>query len=67
MMQERANQGGFEEQCFVIVRSLFKTEGYVREWMGKEIPALGYLTPVGYAQVHGLEGLRKQVLRLKHL
>ena len=60
-------QEGFEEECFTIVRSLFRSEGYVREWMQQEVPALGYMTPVGYAQQHGLEGLRKQVTRLKHL
>lgn len=57
---------GFEDECFGIVRSLFKSESYVREWMNKEIPAFGYLTPVNYAKAHGLDALRLQVTRIKH-
>lgn len=60
-------QKSFEEECFGVVRSLFHSEEYVREWMQKEVPALGYMTAVGYAQEHGLDDLRKQVSRLKHL
>jgi hypothetical protein len=67
MLQAEKSQQSFEEECFLIVRSLFRSEGYVREWMRQEIPALNYMTPAGYAQEHGLDGLRKQVTRLKHL
>jgi hypothetical protein len=57
----------FEEECFGIVRSLFRSEEYVREWMQHRIPAFEYLTPMGYAREHGLEGLRKQVAHLKRM
>jgi hypothetical protein len=67
MRRTPGNQQSLEEECFGIVRTLFRSEGYVREWMGKEIPAFGYLTPVGYAQAHGLTALREQVARIKHM
>jgi hypothetical protein len=66
-MIQALDSAGFEEECFAVVRSLFRTEEYVREWMRKEIPAFEYLTPIDYARKHGLDGLRAQVKHLKQM